>query len=509
MSCINTTRNNRFSLAAAPFRGLGCRGSAIVLVVSVAAVVTLLIMTWVMLSVRRYHAVVEKRDGLNARYAAESVVSKALYERMINPQNNRDSSGTLIVQRDSTGLKPSLSDSTRKSGISDSAVSADSLTDYVDSVHHSSGAASLAEEGTFLRVKAEGHCAKAHCVIDAQFGLGMPPPFRYALVLTEQNRQLEIRSGRIIGDVHLANKPSGPIQGKIETPVEANLPKIAEDKLAKECRKLEAMLTLPDSSETGLQGAQVFYESAPPPLKEGQTLYVNGNILIENRSKRPFTVKGPGAIVAAGDIQISGPTVMDNVTIAALGNVQCFDDARLQKVTVFSKSLIGFADDVRVSGNFYACEKLVCAGRSTVEMPSFAYVKGTLPPKANPERDFGGIEITQQSRFSGTAFCLDGKTISSIERDDRFTGLFYTHGQNVIQGTVFGCVAAALLREAVILRGNMEQQKNILAGGTINRKILPKNFVVPAVFGQPGSRYSLISWSETMPRDSAVEPAHE
>jgi hypothetical protein len=511
MYSINTTRNNRSRLSSPP-GFLDNRGSAIVLVVAVAAVVTLLVMTWVTFSVRRYHASVERQSGLCARYAAESVVSKALYGRMTSMRNGRDSSGTMVIQRDTATLRKVSADSNRTPGAAET-VCADSLTEYTDSVHKSEGSASLAEEGSFLKVKAEGRCASATCAIEAQFGLRPPPEFNYALVLTEQNKQLEIRGGRIVGDVHLVKAPLGPVQGKVRSPIEANLPKIGEDKIAAECAKFEAMLVVADSAETGITGSHVFYEREPPPVDSGKPLFVNGNILIENRSKRPFTIKGPGVIIAAGDIQISGPTTLDDVTLVALGKVQCFDDARLQKARVFSKSLIGFSDDVRASGDFFAYEKFICAGRATVEQPSFVYVKGTLPPKALPERDFAGIEITQQARFTGTAVCSDGKSISAVERDARFTGLFYTHGQIVVQGVVFGCVAAAMLREAVMLRGPEQQWKNILAGGTINRNLLPKTFVVPVVFGQQGARFSLLSWSETMargkPAEAPGEAAHE
>ena len=503
MSCISTTRSNLPRLLApSALRDLGCRGSAIVLVVSVGALVTMLVFTWVAFSVRRYHAVVDKNDGLHARYAAESVVSKAIYERMLNPQAKTDSAGALTLKpADTASQKFGLV------GLADSLSADDSLT-YIDSVHHSRATASLSEEGSFLRANAQGSCREARCEIDALFGLGMPPQFRYALIVTEQNRPLEIHSGRIIGDVHLASKPAGTIEGKVETPIESVLPKVAEEKFAEEVARLEGKISLPDSAETVFQGTQIFTENSPPPLHEGKSLFVNGNISIENGSNRPLVVKGPGTIVATGDIQISGPVTMDNVDILALGRVQCFDGARLQKVTVFSHSVIGFDDTVRCSGNFYAYEKIILAGQATVEMPSFAYVKGVAPK--NSLVDFSGIEITQQSRFTGTAFCMGSSTsntVSSIGRDARFTGLFYTHGQIVVEGTVFGCVAAALLREALVLREDNEHQKNILAGGTINRTALPKNFVVPSAFGAQGASFNLISWSEKMSRGTAAKDA--
>jgi Tfp pilus assembly protein PilX len=91
MSCINTIQNNR--------------GSAIMLVMAIGAVVTFIVFSWVAFSVRRSHSVIDTRDRLNARYAAESVVSKALYERMINPQGPLypDSAVQIVRAGDSLG----------------------------------------------------------------------------------------------------------------------------------------------------------------------------------------------------------------------------------------------------------------------------------------------------------------------------------------------------------------------------------------------------------------------
>jgi hypothetical protein len=64
-------------------------------------------------------------------------------------------------------------------------------------------------------------------------------------------------------------------------------------------------------------------------------------------------------------------------------------------------------------------------------------------------------------------------------------------GYLILEGTVFGCVAAQSLLENAVDAG----QSNVLAGGTINRKILPKNFIVPCAFGLAGTTYRLVSWT--------------
>jgi len=516
MSCTNTTRNNQnvghgnatpvasagyfletggpvracFKQASwgcrkrMPGRGLGRgfddKGSAILLVISVGALVTLMVFTWVAFSVQRYRTAITMRDRLHARYAAESVVSKALYGRMTNPPGavKQDS---LIVARMPDTLHAE-----------DSSSRMDSSLIYSDTIHHSNATASISEEGSFLRIKAAGSAGDAACEVDALFGYELSTQYRFALILSEQNKRLEIRKGRIIGDAWLAHQPDGPVQGKVETGV-AELPRVAAGKFIQDVKEFENKMRFPEKSETVLQGSQVFNEQSPPPLDSGKNLFVNGNVLIESGTNRPFTVKGPGSIIAAGSIQISGQTVLDNVELLALDKVQCFDNARLRNTTVFSMTTIGLGDDVRCSGNFYAFENIVLAGNAVVEMPAFAFVRGVL--KKNALTSSCGVRLSGESRFSGIVFCEQGFTFSSIEKNARFTGLFYTRGYLALEGTVYGCVAAQRMKK------DIESDKNEFAGGTIDRKMLPKNFTVPCAFGQNkkggGDIYKLVSWKES------------
>lgn len=442
------------------------------LVVSLGALVTLLVFTWVVFSVKRYHASIDKRDELRARYAAESVISQVIYEKMVNPGDS--------LKRNDTGvmLKPSP----------DTLIADDPLT-YTDSLHASSATATAEEEGSYFRVKAQGKAGNNGCDIDALFGIELPPQYRFALILAgagSENTSLEIKRGKIIGDVSLPKEPHGPLNGKFEKC--AAKPGVDFGKFKKEIETYKRKMQTGDSGETSLTTTQT-YSGKSPPISKDKDLFVNGNILIESRSQTPLVVKGPGTIIATGNIQISGSVIVDNVEILAIGNIQCFDNARLQKVTLYSSQMIGFGDKVKVSGNLYAMENLVLAGQASIEMPTFAYVGGDSAKKGSPKTY--GLQLTQQSRFSGTYYCNGPYTVSLIERDTRFTGLFYSMGYLILEGTVFGCVAAQSLIENSIDAG----QTNVLAGGTINRKVLPKNFVVPCAFGLAGTTYRLVSWT--------------
>lgn len=490
MSCNNTTINKPGTPRTASPTGKSRfpgnnRGSAIMLVISIGALVTLLVFTWVVFSVKRYHVSMDQRDELRARYAAESVISQVIYEKMVNPGDS--------LKRNDTGvmLQPTL----------DSILADDPLT-YNDSLHNSSATATAEEEGSYFRVKAEGKSGNSECSIDALFGIELPPQYRFALILAgvcSDNTPLQIRRGKIIGDVQLPKGVSGPITGEVEKG--AGKPEVNTQKWDNEIREFEKKIQVGDSDETMLPTTQTFSDKNPPPLKKDKDLFINGNILIENRSQTPFIVRGPGTIIASGDIQISGNTIIDNVAILTLGKIQCFDNARLEKVTLFSRQMIGFGDKVTVSGNIYAAAKLVVAGQATVEMPTFAYVGDIGDSAKKTIYSASGLQLTQQSRFSGTLYCKGIKSVSLIERDARFTGLFFSMGPLILEGTVFGCVAAASLTESVIDAGTT----NVLAGGTINRKILPKNFVVPCAFGQAGTTYKLVSWTMTSSNGKAKE----
>jgi hypothetical protein len=478
MSCNNTATNSRgipFLPRKAPG---GNHGSAIVLVVSVGALITLLVFTWVVFSVQRFHAVIEKRDALRARYAAESVISQVIYEKTINPSDSlkRADTGIFISGKDGIG--------------SDSAAVEDPLS-YTDSLHASSATAEAADEGSYFRVRARGTSGKVDCAIDALFGIELPPEYRFAAILFgsgSEIKPLEIKRGRIIGDISSTKAPLGTIDGKFEPG--ATKPIVNTAKFEGEMERLKRKIEIGDSGETVLPTTQTFSGRSMPALGRDKDLFVNGNILIEDRSQTPLVVKGPGTIIATGNIQISGSVIVDNVEILALGDIQCFDNVRIRKATLYSRQMIGFGDKVTVSGNLYATTKLVMAGQATVEIPTFAYIKGSDSVGKKGDKT-GGLQLTQLSRFSGIVYSRSEKTVSQIGRDTRFTGLFYTMGYLVLEGTVFGCVAAQSLTEDP----EDAQTTNVLAGGTINRKILPKNFVVPCAFGRPGTTFRLVSWN--------------
>jgi hypothetical protein len=266
MSCINTATNR----PPVSSRGrLDNRGSAILLVVSVAAFVTLLVFTWVVFSVKRYHASIEKRDELRARYAAESVISQVIYEKMVNPNDS-------MKHPDSAFVNDSA----------DSAIADDPLT-YTDSLHGSSATATAEEEGSYFRVRAQGRAGNNGCAIDALFGIELPPQYRFALILAGAGSDplpLQIRRGRIVGDVQLPREPNGPITGKYEKG--AGKPEVDFGKFTREIETYKRKMQTGDSGETVLTTTQT-YSGKAPPLSKDKDLFVNGNILIESRSQTP------------------------------------------------------------------------------------------------------------------------------------------------------------------------------------------------------------------------------
>lgn len=465
MSCTSTTRNS----AAGGIRGEN--GSALLIVMSVGAIVTFMAFTWVAFSVRRSASVVDMRDCLRARYAAESVVSRVMYERGL---------GNIGPAR--ANPVPAGTDSIK-------AAFNDSLVYYRDSARRAEASASSAEEATYLRVRASGTSGGATCTIQALFGRLLPEAYRNALILAEPNRRLDLRKGKIIGDVWLGQQPEGTVQGKIQTGA-ATLPAVDEARFASELKTLEQKMVFPERSEVVLQTSQAFNEGSPPPLDSGKDLFVNGNVLINGGSARPLVIRGPASIVASGEVQISGNVSADNVCILALGQVKCFDNVRLRDVTIYSQSWIYLDGEVRFSGYLYAYQTVILAGHASAELPSVAYIRGV--ESTDPAKGMFGLQLRNEARFAGTAFCAKNATLSIIEKNAAFTGLFYTKGNLALRGAVFGCVAAAMLAASV------ENQKNVLDGGTINRPALPADFTIPAAFAPSSGEFRVTKWDETI-----------
>ncbi|MBN2036359.1 MAG: hypothetical protein JW768_06415 [Chitinispirillaceae bacterium] len=463
MSCISTIRNNR--------------GSAIMLVMAIGAVVSFMVFAWVIFSVKRSHAVIHKRDLLHARYAAESAVSKAVYERRTGQSGPLVREGAIEIVRSGDTASTCLTDST---------------VVYTDSLRGSKGTATTSEEGSFLRVVANGTAGREAWDVDALFGQELTPDYRFALIVSEQNKQLDVRSGKVIGDIKVSKAPLGAVEGRVDAGTIVKLPPVDEQKLVSGMLELETKISLPEQAQIVFQGSQAFDERTMPRLGDTAAVFVNGHVLITGGSLRPLELRGPSSIIATGDIQVSGNVSIHGVELIALGQIKCFDQVRMDRVILYSQDMIYFDDEVRYSGNMYAFKTITLAGQSTVDMPSFGYVKGVV---SNDPKSMNGLQLMQESRYAGIFFCAKGATCSIVERYARFTGLLYTRGFLVLEGTVFGCVAAAQLKTAP------EDDRNRLAGGLINRRILPKRFMVPLAFGRQGAPFRLVSWIEAAPRE--------
>ncbi len=330
MFCSNTPSNKPFH------RLLDERGSAVVLVISVGALVTLLVFTWIAFSVIRSHKSLSAGNILRARYAAESVISKAVFRQMTGSFGEEK----LVVNADDA--KPA----SRNAAVIDAADQGNTVT-YTDSLHHSSGEALVTDEGSFLRVQASGTAGKTRCAVDARFGREVSDAFRFALILSEQNRQLEIRRGAVIGDVQLAQRPLGAVSGNVETGIAA-LPPVNRGKFSMALRELQDMLHA--SADTVMQGSQVFDVNHWLSVTAGKSLFVNGNVLVQGATRgarNARTITGPWTLIASGDIQISGSVNLDNVGIFSLGTVKCFDNVRLSEVTVYAKNTIDLEDPLQ------------------------------------------------------------------------------------------------------------------------------------------------------------------
>jgi hypothetical protein len=437
------------------------QGSAIAIVVLTGAIVTFLVFTWVTFSLMNSKKTVAIAQNISARYAAESAISKSIYFLLSHPVTD-----TVLI---------------------DTSLGADSTSafSFSDTVRHTSASASVSDQGAFLKITALGKSGDASCEIEASFGRDPGSAFRYALVLADP-RPLNMGSGKIWGDVLLNAPPKGQISGKMEIG-KASVPLIDTKMFLNSMAEMERKILLPESSDIVLQGSRAFGGKNPPPFKKHGTLFVEGNLLIDNNTFGPLLeIKGPGTIISTGEIQISGNTYVHNVEILALGTIKCFDKVRLENVTLYSQNILYLDDQVKFSGSMYSFERVVIANQALVQMPSVVFIKG-LPTAKNKKT---GFFLSGEAQFSGTVICMGIRSLTHIEKEALFTGLFYSPGNIELEGTVLGCVVAQSMRS------ENDSTANILAGGIINRGKLPASFALPNSFGKTGENYKLVEWIE-------------
>jgi cytoskeletal protein CcmA (bactofilin family) len=431
-------------------------GSALAIVVALSAIASLVISITIAMSVYRSNKSLTETHKVKARYAAESAISRRIFE-LLNDPSSLKIPDTINVNNDtvSRGDKNSYSVS--------------SVTE------------------PYLTITGTGKHESEQYHVQAQFGKELPKELQYALVLFSSSSPLEIGSGKINGDIRTAGSVNGSFNGKIIDPtntehviLKAEIPvKIRNSNLTR--------LDMHSNDYKIYHANSAFKGQELLELEEQNSIRVNGSLLLNNQiNNKLITLQKPLSIIIKGDVQISGNIVINDIEVICGGEFKLLGNARIVNGCVYVKKKSFFSDESQYRGSLYSESSVNIAGQAQILMPSFFLLTGD---SAKEDRSYTALEMSGESRFAGTVISTRSGTHSEIGKASLFMGYLQTQGKLVLKGNVYGTV---LVNQMV---DNLDSDENRMAEGSINRELLPRSFVLPVFLGV-GDNFRLIRWTE-------------
>lgn len=312
----------------------------------------------------------------------------------------------------------------------------------------------------------------------------MPQELCYSLYLVS-DKPLILREGsKLKGRVRLNHEPifqGGSIDAVLETNQSFQLPPALTGSFSSSISYYKYLLSSPKIFEKELFSPQSFSPEKPITAK---SIFVNDLVLIENNNHDSIWLAGNNqTIVSTAEVQISGTTTMNNVTIIAVGPIRILDNAQIRSSKLYSETAIEVREDAAFSGVLIAPE-IIVSEKAKILYPSNLY--------CGPPFDHGRISINSDSTFWGNIInlCTSNKSRTVIDHNTEIEGLVYSYALVTLKGTVSGHMFCKGFHESAADTSNT----NILSG-VIKSSSNPKLITIPFLFSEI-TEFKVIKWQE-------------
>lgn len=432
------------------------RGIALIYVLAITCIVSLLIgimMSRYMLQQRSIRSSIQKIQNF---YTAESGVRKAFYylrkEKGISWRT-----GTLVAH------KP--------------------IKDTVFWQRGDEVELSVLDDCGYIRIKSQVKQKPSKSIEVIAAGI-LPEALKYTLHVVSENPLILKQGSKIKGRVRLNHEPifrGGSIDAILETNPSLKLPSALTTPFSNSIGYFRYLLSSPKSFETELFSPQVFSPERPLP---GKKVFVNDVVLIENRSRDSRWHAGNHlTIVSTAEVQISGASMMNDVTIIAIGPIKILDNAHVKASKLYSETAIEVREEAIFSGVLIAPEISV-AEKANISNPTTLYCG---PPFNN-----GRINLASDSVVYGNVInlCTGKKSKIVINHNAEIEGFVYSLAPVTLQGTLNGFLFCNGFDESTADTTNT----NILSG-VIKPPADPELLSVPLLFSEI-KEFRIIKWQE-------------
>jgi len=444
-----------------PFcRVRGDEGSSLITVLVFIAIISSLVGVVLSLAVLRDRYVRRDVHRLQARYAVEAGIHRALAE--LNGRLQRTSS--VIPVPAGTG-------------------------------HTVPCSVRIAPFGAFARGTASARVQGEDAALRVLAGMHRPPESENAVVFGEDRSNLTLTGDtRITGPMHVGARGvetsslrgerfTGRIDGEVRRNTHVALPPFDDAALRQALDTANRWLKNPP-----VGSGDAWDAPRNAPLLDGRRVfYVEGGLTLSASDRAVF--EEPALILAPGSVAIEGPVEVPDGTIVVAGQtLRVGGDVTGGHALLIGRQGVQVGGDVDVSAQLVSERQVLIGGHAQLSYPSLAFV----------------AEPTGQLRMSGRAH-LDGWVLFPNRTDDpggresevvlgprtRIRGALYNAATTEMSGTVFGTVFA----RRFAFYQSPTHYVNWLQDATIDVTERPSDFASPFGF-EASERPHIIRWRE-------------
>ena len=387
--------------------------------------------------------------------------------------------------------------------------------------------------GGFARVYAWGQARGEEARLRALAGEKPPSAFRFALLLGDVQSSFTLTgAATIYGSVVVGprgversdfrGKPfTGTLKGEVRRKGTASVPAYDTTVYHRTARRAERLLETPPE-ERGASGKTPSIQSAssrngggpirPNPLRpadrpsaagssgslwtRGRRVRVADGDLTLTEADSSF-LRGPALIIAKGTLALRGSLrAAPGSVFLADSSLSIGDMVRGRGALFYARDTLRVGGTARLSGQFLSRSYVGIRGEARLRYPSVTHV-------ARPE---GRIRIGEQARVDGLVLHPSTPPSGGQGREVIVEGSAMVRGgiYNRSETTLWGQVSGSVLTGQIGFYRSPTHYVGWLKDGTIRRPTRPENFVVPYGF-EKSSRPAVLGWN-VLNRDAAPSP---
>lgn len=353
----------------------------------------------------------------------------------------------------------------------------------------------IAPFGAFARAQASTQVQGEDATLRVLAGMHRPAESKNAVVFGEDRSSLTLTGDtRITGPVHVGARGvetsslrgerfTGRIDGEVRRDAHVSLPPFDDAALRHSLRQADRWLSDPPA---GSEDAWDAPKNAP--FVDGRRVfYVDGGLTLTASDRA--VLDEPTLILATGSIAVDGPLeIADGTTIIAGRALRVGDGVTGGHALLISRESVQVAGDVDLSAQLVSETQVLIGGRAKLLYPSLAYV-------AEPT---GHLRMSGRARIDGWVLMPNrpddaGNRESEVVlgRQTRVRGALYSAATTEMSGTVYGTVFA----RRFAFYQSPTHYVNWLRDATIDVTERPPDFASPFGF-ESSERPQIIRWRE-------------